>query len=267
MLVRFLDYPLLFLLGLIALMLGSFWIGRLLAVVTGRADEADDGRHGALDGMIYAIFGLVLGLSFALTADRFGTRARQLVDEVQTVTLAWQTIDVLPADSQPAIRDAFVDYLKVRGAVLDVSTTDPRYDGLIRETRAGQRRLWSLVVPATPRPDAPGAAMEVVLPAFNDMIAVAIERTTQVHLHLHPLFYAFLFAFASGTAMVLGHSMAGTRRPNPFRLAAFCVLVALTLYVHVDLEFPSHGLIRLDGLEEAMRALFPRGELAAYDRP
>jgi hypothetical protein len=55
--------------------------------------------------------------------------------------------------------------------------------------------------------------------------------------------------------MLFGHSIGASRNPNWLHRLAFAGIIALSIYVILDLEFPRRGLIRIDGEDAVLMEL------------
>jgi hypothetical protein len=57
------------------------------------------------------------------------------------------------------------------------------------------------------------------------------------------------------TALVAGHGMAEGKTRSWLHIAAFAVLLPISIYVILDLEFPRAGLIRIDTVDQVLKDL------------
>jgi len=149
---------------LCSLEVGRRWGRRRLAEDPGGAETG----LGAIDGAVFALLGLLLAFTFSGAADRFDTRRSLIVEEVNNMGTAWLRIDLLPADSQPALREAFRHYLdsrlEVYSAIEDVAATRDA----VGRSNAIQAEIWALAIAAS-KGAAPPSAPMLRLPALNDM--------------------------------------------------------------------------------------------------
>jgi hypothetical protein len=57
------------------------------------------------------------------------------------------------------------------------------------------------------------------------------------------------------TALLAGHGMAEGKRRSWLHIAAFAVLLPISICVILDLEFPRAGLIRIDTVDQVLKDL------------
>ena len=72
---------------------------------------------GAIDGAVFGLMGLLIAFTFGSAAVRFETRRNLIVEEANDIGTAYLRLDLLPADAQPELREAFRRYVDVRLAV------------------------------------------------------------------------------------------------------------------------------------------------------
>lgn len=87
--------------------------------------------------------------------------------------------------------------------------------------------------------------MKLLLLALNAMIDVTATRNMQVRLHPPPVIFAVLFILAMASALVAGYGMAGAKRRSWLHVIGFATVMALSVYVILDIEYPRLGLIRV----------------------
>ena len=80
---------------------------------SGEADTAPTGL-GAVEGALFGLMGLLIAFTFSGAEARFENRRRLIVQEANAIGTAYLRIDLLPAASQPAVRDLFRRYVDQR---------------------------------------------------------------------------------------------------------------------------------------------------------
>lgn len=96
------------------------------------------------------------------------------------------------------------------------------------------------------------ATTSLLVAALNAMIDITTTRTVASMAHPPTIIYAMLFVLALACALPVGYSMAGSRGRNWLHIAAFAAVVAVTVYVTLDLEFPRLGMIRIDAVDQIL---------------
>jgi hypothetical protein len=73
---------------------------------------------------------------------------------------------------------------------------------------------------------------------------------TQIHPPL--LIYAMLIGFALASAVLSSYQSAGEKGYDLVHKIGFAGIVALTIYVILDIEYPRLGLVRLDAIDQLL---------------
>ena len=198
---------------------------------------------GPVEGVIFALLGLLLALTFTSAASRFDARRGLIVEEANAIGTAWLRIDLLPEDAQPKLRENFRTYIDARiaaeHALPDVAAAQRAAD----EASTLQKEIWRGAVTACERSE-PSAAL-LVLPAMNAMIDMAGTRAAAVRAHLPLPIYGFLCAISMVSALFVGYEMGRSAARSRLHTVVFAWLVTSTVYLIVDFEYPRFGVIHL----------------------
>jgi hypothetical protein len=224
------------------------------------AAETEQERVG-LVSIETAIFGL-LGLMFAFTysgaASRFEQRRVLGVQEANALGTAYLRLDLLPAASQPAIRDKMKRYAKVHLAAYDALPDHEAFHGTLAQAKAMQAAIWSDAVAALK--DAPPPAAQLVLPALNDLIDLTNTHEVLTGVRTPPAVLGALMLLALFSSVLAGYGLAGSKTWSRYlHMVGFALVVTGTIYIVVDYDNPRFGLVRLDFsdkvLEDAVAAM------------
>jgi hypothetical protein len=207
---------------------------------------------GAAEGAIFALLGLLIAFTFSGAASRFEERRHLITQEANDIGTAWLRIDLLPPADQPAMRDLFRRYTDLRIAayerVRDEAST-------VAKSAAAQRlqgEIWQLAVAGVRKPEASPGAAQVLLPSLNAMFDIVTTRNTATRNHPPLAIYLLLGVLCAVGSMLFGYSIGPSRNPNWMHRLAFAGIMALAIYVILDLEFPRRGLIRIDGEDQVL---------------
>ena len=233
-------------LGIFALQL----VGRRLGRQRLAADP--DGSHAgatAVEGAVFALLGLLVAFTFAGAATRFDARRDQIIEETNAIGTAWLRIDLLPADVQPGMRDAFRRYLDAR---LDVYRQPDMSGSLAVDARARaiQREIWDTAITSTS--GAAGAVPMLVLPALNAMFDIAETRVAVPFHHPPAIIFVMLGVLALVGALLLGYEMARSRDVSLIHTLGFAIVMGMVVFVTLDIEFPRRGFVRLDSADRIL---------------
>jgi hypothetical protein len=71
---------------------------------------------------------------------------------------------------------------------------------------------------------------------------------------MHPpaVVFVMLFGLAMAASLLAGYGMTGSKVRSWFHMLGFALVVAVSVYVILDLEYPRLGLIRVDAFDQAL---------------
>ena len=217
----------LFAVGLFLGMLLLFEVGRQLRTKELRADHENGSGLGAVEGAIFALFGLLVAFTFSGAMERFDAHRSLIAEEANTIGTAYLRLDLLPPDVQPVLRGLFRSYLDARPGVyrklpdVQASNTEQVH------AKTLQAQIWSEAVEASALPGArPDAAK--LLPALNDMIDITTTRSMAAQSHPPTIIFALLFVLGLGCSLFAGYGAAGSRR-SWLHILGFSVVTAITI--------------------------------------
>jgi len=234
--------------GTVACLEGGYRIGRRASAR--HPDFAHEGV-GAIEAAIFALFGLLLGFSFAGATSRLDVRRHQIVQEANAIATAYLRLDLLPATEQLDLRHLFRQYLDTRlnmyRRLPDLAAADQE---LARAQRI-QQEIWSGAV-AGSHADPTQNAVRMLLPALNEMMDLTTARSIALRTSLPTLILALLVSLALLSGLVAGYAMAKRQRRSGLHTLLYAGIVAVTVYAVLDLDNPRSGLIRLDAADSAL---------------
>ena len=130
-----------------------------------------------MDGAVFALLGLLIAFTFSGATSRFDERRNLIVEETNDVGTAYLRLDLLPASTQPALRELFREYLDARldtyQKMPDLNAAKAAFDRSIEL----QEDIWRHAVAAAAMPEVPVAANTLLLPALNQMFDITNTRT------------------------------------------------------------------------------------------
>jgi hypothetical protein len=218
-----------------------------------RDPDALDAGTGAVDGMVFALLGLLVAFTFSGAASRFDDRRALIVTEANDIGTAYLRIDLLPEDARAPLRDAFHRYVDSRLASYARDMSAEEFNAAYGTSQEIQSEIWKLAVAASGRPDAPPAANMLLLPAINEMIDITSTRMAALRIHPPWPIFAMLLVTALVCALLAGNAMLKSRSPNWIHILGFAAITTITMYVIADLEYPRRGLIQVDSLDQMLQ--------------
>ena len=230
-------------------------VGRRLALRRIRREPGgQQSGVSAVEGAVFALFGLLIAFTFSGAGSRFDARRALVTEEANAIGTAWLRLDLLPPDAQPGLRALFRTYLDSR---LETYRKLPDVAAARQElTRSVQLQgqIWTQAVSAVRESSTTTAGM-LLLPALNQMIDITTTRTMATMMHPPLVVFLMLGALALMSALLAGHGMASGGQRSWVHVLGFATIVAATVYVIVDMEYPRFGMIRVDAVDQVLRDL------------
>jgi hypothetical protein len=216
-----------------------------------------EGSHvatGTIGTAILGLMGLLVGFTFFGATGRFDHRRDLIVDETNKIGTAYLRLDLLPLETQPAVKALFRDYVDARLAFYRNLTDSNLAGAEAQKTSDLQEKIWKGAVAAA---QSPGSVDQgrLLLPALNEMIDITTTRSMAMEMHPPLIIFAMLFGLSFASALLAGYEMAKAKRRNWLYAVGFALVMAVVVYVILDLEFPRIGLFRVDAFDQALVSL------------
>jgi hypothetical protein len=206
---------------------------------------------GAAEGAVFAVLGLFLAFTFSGAGNRFDQRRQLVVQEANAISTAWLRIDVLPDERQPAIRDLFRKYVDARLETYRLVPDMPAVEKANVRAMALQRQIWLASVAAA-RASGETAPFTVYLASLNPMIDITTSRIAATRFHPPGVVFLMIGMLTLVGAVFAGYATADANRKSWLHTYGFAAVLAVTLYVTFDLEYPRLGWIRVDAADQLL---------------
>lgn len=245
--------PLLLIVILAAAVLG----GRALGLYLKR--KAPSGKLRPDEISVTAIFGLMsLLVTFTLFGayGRFDERRALLVDEYNTISTAYQAIDLVPESRQPQLREDFRQLLDRRMTLYQDIGNQDLFAQRHKDFEVVLNRIWTdavAAVEATPYPQYLVAAR--LLTTVSNMNDALEKRRMALKQHPPPVIYSLLLVILIVGAFMAGYNQAATDSHDWTLVPVYIILSVLVFYITVNLEHPLLGVITLDDYLEEIQTL------------
>ncbi|MFZ5784270.1 MAG: hypothetical protein ACOY4R_29085 [Pseudomonadota bacterium] len=233
--------PPLVLLGVLILgAVASSEIGYHIGRAVGPKDEAFDKQLGIVRGATFAIVAFLLGFAFSGASFRYVDRMDVIVKEANALGTAWLRADLLPEPARTELRSALRDYTADRVALLQEKDLQPIMERLAK-VGGYQARMWRATLEGTR--DNP-QLMLLLMPPVNEVIDLHTTHLAAAMRHLPTAIFIALLASAclSLVLAAFGHGQIGRRFLGLDLL--YGLVLAASLWMTIDLEYPRYGLIR-----------------------
>lgn len=214
-----------------------------------RQRREDAPQSTAIEGAVFALFGLLLAFTFSGAVTRYDAHRQLVLQESNDIGTAYLRLDLLPPQDQPPLRQLFRNYVTSRLGLYEQLSPE-----ISETTKRLQQEIWTRSVAAATAPAAKPDAAKLLLPALNDMIDITSTRQNAFNMHPPGVIFLLLFILSAGCAFVAGYGMTASRR-SWFYSIALALTVTLTVYATLEIEFPRQGLIRLTHSDETFLQL------------
>ena len=250
LMVRLLENPVLLWAGLFLSLLLAVELGRRLGA-NPQLRSTVESTPGArlMEGVIFALIGLLMAFIFSGAAARFDQRKALVVQEANDTSTAESRIQLLPSDAQPALRAVFERYVALRITTYRDSRTPEEFYASYAQIGPLQAEIWRLAVAGGSRADAKPAANQLLLPALNAMFDTATTRGMMLQTHTPFAVYLVLWLSVGLGALLAGFAMSLSERRNWVHVLGFAFIMSFVLYVMVDIEYPRIGLVTIADFE------------------
>src|SRR6266850_471863 len=95
----------------------------------------------------------------------------------------------------------------------------------------------------------------LVVQSLNDMFDMATARLHAARTHVPGAILGLLFVLALASALVVGYASARDQQRSWFRTWLFAVVIAICIFVILDLEHPRIGIVRVDEADRLLEEL------------
>lgn len=215
------------------------------------AGEGAGAGLGAVEGAVFGLLGLLLAFTFSGAASRFDGRRDLIVQEANDIGTAYLRLDLLPAEAQPRLRELFREYIAARlSAYRLAGDTTAALREVARATDL-QADIWRQALTAAQAAPSPQAIM-LVVPALNAMFDIAATRNMAVRAHPPVIVYLLLGMLVLIGALFAGYGMSVDATRKWLHTVGFALIMATTVYIILDYEFPRLGVIRVDAFDQAL---------------
>ena len=194
-----------------------------------------------------------MAFTFSGAGARFDAHRHLIVEETNAIGTAYLRLDLLPVEAQPPLREKFRAYVEARLEVYrklpDIAA--PPKEEMVKANRL-QVEIWRQAVAASRAQGASAAAPMLLLPALNVMIDITTTRTMAAQIHPPMIIFVLLFALALISSLLVGYVMATSKTRNWLHMLGLAFVMAVSVYVILDIEYPRLGFIRVDAFDEAL---------------
>lgn len=201
---------------------------------------------------MFGLVGLLVAFTFSGAASRFDERRELIVQETNAIGTAYLRLDLLPTEARPAARRQLQDYLDARIATYRKLPDVQAARAELGHSLALQGEIWTAAIRARQADGASPDALKLLLPALNEMFDILTTRTMAIEMHPPIVIHGMLVVLMLASALMAGYGMAGGKTRTWMHILGFALVMALAVYIIIDIEYPRIGLIRVDAFDRAL---------------
>jgi hypothetical protein len=124
--------------------------------------------------------------------------------------------------------------------------------GELARSQQLQNDIWQLAIGALRQPETRPNAEILLLPALNQMFDITTVRVVATQMHPPLVIYVMLVGLALAAALLAGYQTADQKGYDWMQKVGFAGIVALTVYVILDIEYPRLGFVRIDAIDQVL---------------
>ena len=227
------------------LLFGGF-IASEIGFRIGKAFKRDDDALGKQLDIIrsatLALVAFLIAFAFSGAGGRFVERLDIIVEEANALGTAWLRADLLPEPQRGELKATLKEYTGDRVAILNSNDWD-EIDRLLGKVAGLQQTMWNAALAGT-RGDAP--LMNLVLPPLNDVIDLHTTHLAQANRRLPRPILVVLLSTAALSLVLVGVGNGRSGRRFPLLDAIYAAVLAIALWMTIDLDHPRQGLIQVN---------------------
>ena len=227
--------------------------GRRLGIGRRRQEtEQDRTNLGTIESALFAVFGLLMALTFTGAASRFNEKRLLIAEEVNAVQTAYLRLELLPKEQKLGLQELFRRYVDSRLEAYRRMPDHGAAAAALADAEKLQKLIWASAVTATELQGAHPDAGKLLLPALNNMIDITTVRTMSMQIHPPTIVYVLLFTVGLMCSLLAGYRMASAEHRSWLHILGFSVITVVVVYVILDLDYLREGLIRLQTADQLM---------------
>lgn len=232
--------------AILLLMIGANEIGfRAGSSPHQKESESSRSVSNALKASIFGLVAFLLGFSFSITTSRHEARRKVVLDEANAIGTCYLRAELLPSPFGEQIQDSLREYVQARLDYFDQAQDPAALESNTGKMNRLTEQLWEQVEGAVER-NAQIAHTSQIIPAANEVIDLHSTRAWVAESHLQPIVLMMLLACVLVSSLLVGHSSGQAGRRHVGLWLAFNVLFSMVLFVVLDFDRPSRGLVQVN---------------------
>ena len=216
-----------------------------------------------VEGSVFALLGLIVAFTFSSASQRFDAGRYLITQQANAIRSAYFLIDLISPELQNNLRQDFKQYLSSEIAADRKSSDRKAYALEHNRSQEIQKKIWQQAIKECISKELQYRC-PIFLSALNNMFDIANTRYSNADIHPPWAIFVFLVGLAMLGALLAGYDIGDRGKGRNLYLFSYAIVIALTVYIVIDLEFPRLGFIRIDSFDKVLIQLY---ELIAGTAP
>ncbi len=197
----------------------------------------------------------IVAFTFSSAYQRFEIGRDLITAEANAVRTAYMRVDLVSPEIQAPLRQNFKQYLFYRLSSYNKlpDTNASELDNA--KAQELQNKIWSLVIDLCKSKEQQQVCFPL-LSSLNPMFDIVNTRHTNSNAHPPLIIFALLIGVALLGALLAGYDIGERGNGSLLYLISYALVMAVTVYIIIDLEFPRLGFIRLDSFDKVLMQVY-----------
>ena len=231
-------------LGLIGGVVFAHELGFRLGSLGRAADAPFDLQVGLVRTATAALVAFLIGFAFSGAGSRFIHRLDIIVKEANALGTTYLRADTIAEPHRSELKAALKEYTADRVQLLSGERRD-QIEPLLAKVNGLHDRMWHAAVKGT---DGNAPLMLVVLPPLNEVIDLHSEHLASARRHWPLSIMAVLLGATAASVGLMGFGNGRVGRRFSLIDSVYGVVLAVALWMTIDLDYPGLGLIKVSNL-------------------
>lgn len=208
-----------------------------------------------VEGAIFTLLGLIVAFTFSSANQRFDQRRHLIIDEANAIRTTYLRIDLLNPEIQESLRKNLKQYLFYQIAnyrnLSDMATFKLNH----AKVQVMENKLWKIASEECRSKDQ-CSQCSLFIGALNTMFDMAETRYENSYIHPPLIIFILLVGLALLGALLAGYDIGEKKNGGFLHLISYALVIAITIYIIIDLELPLIGFIRIDSFNTVLIQLY-----------
>ena len=227
-------------------MVATFWVGKTTSV---RFKMYFVDGFGPVEGSLLGLLALLLAFTFSMSASRYDARRQVLIQEANAISTAILRADLYEPSEREGFRADFKEYVEVRIAFHDAGFAQEKVDENLNRSTAISARIWARAARLAHNPQNFIQSSQMI-PALNNMIDIVTTRTAIRFATVPDSILTVLFLLCAVSSFMIGVNRKESKSSMRVVNAIFALMISACIFLIVDLDRPTYGLITLEGFNQ-----------------